>query len=414
MDRKSLKSLETFMIRPAAAEFYQNLPEEDLKQLDGFTGFALVAAIEEMMMKKKCNVLFENLPASEKKKLGNLSAEKRYEILLDKCAQVEHAAYESERQMAKSTADYITKNATPQQLSLLAPYPHDLARRSIFFIEESEDRERGLLSDFVVGAGSWGFTTYSGKKLYTADEKAWVVLLALANMQNNRGIVDWHVVKGSIRSFLREAGLDESGHYTKRFLESIQAMHGGVFRFEGKDLVKTDGKPRKRPLKERIEGWHLISSYSIDSTTDRFVIVLDRGFIETFVKRFHMYSKIDIRKFCRQSPSAAALHRFFAGHTPGPDGLLRMRLFLVAKATNMLIDYPQELEEWPNAKVKGAKKRIINRALQRLIQDNTFGPRTCIKRRERGEDDIVIIDYGSPKESVTAKRKLASGMASSS
>lgn len=402
-----LNGLEEFMIRPETIEFYRNLPVDKQKELEGLEGFALASAIEEMAYRAKIESVFETFPASEKRKLSKLKEEERLKFIESKIKLAEEATYSSERQMAKSTADYIKKNAVAQQMSLLAPYPHDLARRSVFFIEENENMKRDLLDGFVIGSGSWGLTTYSGKKLFTADEKAWVVLLGLAAEHKKRGAVDWHVVKGSIRNFLREAGLPESGQYSERFVESIQAMQGGIFRFEGKSLPKSDGKQRKRPLKERIEGWHLISSFSVDNTSNQFVIVLDRAFIETFIAEFHMYARLNIKQFCKQPPTASALHRFFAGHTPGPDGCIRMNLFLVAKATNMLTEYPNELEVWPNADVKYSKKRTISRALTRLVKDETFGPRTGIKTRKRGEDDLVIIDTELAGKLVQSQKKKA-------
>lgn len=393
MSRESLNSLEAFMIRPAAAEFFRELPIAERKSLEGLEGFELAAAIEDLYEKEVLRNHLASLPAATQKKIAKLSPEDRLVELRKSLNESNKTAYSAERQMAASTAEYVQKNMVPTQQSLFAPYPHDLARRSIFFIEENEKQARDALSDFVIGSGPWGLTTYSGKKLFIADEKAWVVLLAMAGNQKKSGVVDWHVVKGSIRAFLREAGLPETGQYSDRFVESIQAMQGGIFQFEGKQVPKSDGKPRKKPLKERVEGWHLISSFSIDNTTGQFVIVLDRAFIETFISEFRMYAKLNIKQFCKQPPTASALHRFFAGHTPGPDGCIRMNLFLVAKSTNMLTEYPIDLDVWPNADVKYSKKRTISRALTRLVQDGTFGSRTGIKTRKRGEDDMVIIDF---------------------
>jgi len=410
-----LNSLEIFTARPSETkEFFKRLPIEIRKTLEGLEGFELAAAIEELYEQEVLRNHLATLPLTTQKRIAKLAPEEQLAELRKSLDETNRSAYSAERQMAASTAEYVKKNIVPTQQSLFAPYPHDLARRSIFFIEENEKQTRDTLSDFVIGSGPWGLTTYSGKKMFIADEKAWVVLLAMAGNQKKSGVVDWHVVKGSIRAFLREAGLPETGQYSDRFIESIQAMQGGVFRFEGKQVPKSDGKPRKKPLKERVEGFHLVSSFSIDNITGQFVIVLDRVFIETFISEFRMYAKLNIKQFCKQPPTASALHRFFAGHTPGPDGCIRMNLFLVAKSTNMLTEYPIDLDVWPNADVKFSKKRTISRALTRLVQDGTFGPRTGVKTRKRGEDDMVIIDFqvsgklgapGSPKKALPQKKK---------
>lgn len=394
-------------LRPEAIIFFQGLPEKDKEQYEGLSGFALATAIEERYELFSLDHLLTTLPSKVRKQLGKLPDNARYFELRKLRASTELSVYSTERQQVKKTKDYISANANqaPQQQSLFAPYPHSLARRSVFFIEENENmQQREFLSGFVIGAGPWGLTTYTGRKLFTADEKAWVVLLGIAGEQRKRGIVDWHAVKGSIRSFLRKAGLSESGHYSERFVESIQAMHGGVFQFEGKEVQSKD---KKRSFKERIEGWHLISSYSVDKTTGEFVVILDRAFIETFVTEFHMYAKLDIQTFCRQPPTASALNRFFTGHTPDSDGCIRMNLLLVARATNMLNAFGSSLDKWPDSEVKYVKKRIIERALRRLVQDNTFGLRTGIRNRKRGEDDLVVIDYAvSGKTPKTRKKKL--------
>jgi hypothetical protein len=387
-----LNSLETFMIRPTVIEFFETLPIEERKRFEGLEGFALAAAIEERYELSVLEKLYATLPPAAKKKFDKLPHEERYDELRRLKAASEQKAYDSERQMAANTAAYVKNNMVPEQQSLFAPYPHDLARRSVFFIEENEGQKRDHLAEFVIGAGPWGVIVYSGNTLFTADEKAWVVLLGLAAVQKKRGVVDWHVVRGSIRSFLREAGLSESGQYSERFVESIQAMHGGTFRFEGKEF-RQEGKTKKKPLKERIEGYHLLSNYTVDNTTGEFVVILDRSYIETFITEFHMYARLDIKRFCKQKPTASALHRFFAGHTPGPDGCIYMNLFLVAKSTNMMREYPHDITEWPNPDVKYEKKRLINRALTRLVQDGTFSSRTGVKVRGRGEDDLVVIDF---------------------
>lgn len=405
VNREPLNSLEAFMVREEVAEFFRCLPIEERKTLEGLEGYALATAIEEMYLRSKLAKHYETLPLTTRRKLDKLPETDKLRTLAKLSEESAKKAYATESQLALDTAAYVKKNMAPEQQSLFAPYPHDLARRSVFFIEEYEGQKRERLEEFVIGSGSWGFTVYDGKKLYTADEKAWVVLLGLAGEQKRRGVIDWHVVKGSVREFLREAGLAETGHYSQRFLDSIEAMHSGVFRFQGKDVVKANGQPKKRAMKDRVEGYHLISNYSVDNTTGQFVVILDRSFIETFIAQFHMYARLDIQKFCRQPPTASALHRFFAGHTPGTDGCIRMTLFLVAKSINMLNKYPQTLEEWPDPEVKYQKKRIITRALAQLVKDETFGPRTSVKTRKRGEDDLVIIDFHVASKIAAAQKK---------
>lgn len=408
MRQEPLNSLEAFMIQPVAADYYQSLPLDARKQLEGLEGYALAAAIEELYEKFILDQFSTSIPAADRKKLAKLPETDRYSQLRTMKSKLDQQAYSTERLQARKTAEYVQKNMVPEQQSLFAPYPHSLARRSVFHIEENENMKRDHLAEFVIGAGPWGLIVYSGTKLFTADEKAWVVLLALAAEQKRKGVVDWHVVRGSIRSFLRDAGLSESGQYSDRFVESITAMHGGVFRFEGKECRVGGANPKKRPFKELIEGYHLISNYSIDNMNGDFIVILDRSFIETFVTEFHMYARLDIKRFCKQRPTASALHRFFVGHTPDPDGCIRMNLFLVAKSTNMLTEFPQDINEWPNPDVKYAKKRITLRALTRLIEDGTFGPRTGIKVRGRGEDDLVVIDFNTVEKlnKPTPKKRL--------
>ena len=73
--------------------------------------------------------------------------------------------------------------------------------------------------------------------------------------------------------------------------------------------------------------------------------------------------------------------------------LFRSSLLTVTKNTNMLMDYPGSITEWPSAELKSAKKKHISRALKRLVEDGTFGQRTEILSKGKGEDDIVVIDY---------------------
>ena len=394
-----LNSLEVFMVQQPAVDYFETLPINKRRSLDGQSGYVLAASIEELYLQHLLDVYRKSLPTVTRKKLAALPEEEQYKALRNMKSIVDQHAYESERQQAKKTVDYIQKYTIPQQQDLFTPYPHDLSRRSPFFVEEGDSLPRDMLDRLVIGAGNWGLLVFTGRKLYTSDEKAWVVLLGLAGAQKKKGVTDWHVVKGSIRSFLREAGISENGHYIQRFNDSVTAMHGAVFEFEGRPIKDIGTRQGARGIQE---GWHLISNYSIDGNTGDFIITLDRGYIETFISGFHQYAQLDIKKFCKQSPTASAIHRFFAGHTPEKDGLVRMHMFLVGKATNII---PPSLTEWPDSRYKADKKRSMQRALNKLIEDGTFGPRTSIITRTKGTDDLVIIDYSNNAKAKAAKAK---------
>ncbi len=409
-------SLEVFhLLRPAIQEYYNSLPVEVKKTFEGLKDHDLMFALEESYEHTLLNDFQKSLPVVDQKKLSKLpDAERFAEIRKIKFLEGEKA-YQAEKDMASKTSAYIIANITPEQQSLFAPYPHDLARRSVFFIEENSDkflskdtRKRETVEDLIIGTGSWGYTLYTGKKLYISDEKAYVVLLGIAGVQKQKGVADWHVVRGSIRSFLREAGMSENGQYIERFIDSIQAMHGGTFTFEGKEL-KAKGK-RKR-LKDLVEGWHLVSNYSVDSITGEFVVILDRAYIETFITQFHMYSRLDIKKFCKQRETAGAINRFFSSHMPDSDGCKRFNMLLVARVTNLVTpeDYPDSIqtEEWPSSRLKFAKKRILEKALKSLIADGTFGPKTGILTRKRGEDDMVMVEYIRPAVKIAKTKSIS-------
>jgi len=408
-------SLEAFyLLRPVIQDFYQQMSDEEKKELEGLRDFELIQVLEQKYEEHLLDAHLTTLPTETQKKLSKLSAEDRYAELRKSKIINSEQAYQAEKDMGKKTAAYVLANLSPEQQNLFAPYPHDLARRSVFFIEENSDKflsketkKRETVEDLVIGTGSWGYTLYSGKKLYISDEKAYVVLLGIAGRQKQKGVVDWHVVKGSIRSFLREAGLSENGQYIERFIDSIQAMHGGTFTFAGKDNKQTKG--RKKRLKDVVEGWHLVSNYSVDSTTGEFVVILDRAYIETFITQFHMYSRMDIRKFCKQRETAGAINRFFNSHMPDPDGCKRFNMLLVAQVTNLITpeDYPDKevTGEWPNSRIKFAKKRLLDKALKSLIEDGTFGPKTGIITRKRGEDDLVMVEYSKPAPNKVMKTR---------
>lgn len=389
-------------IRQEARDFYENMSPLDRKQFDGLKDFELGTSIEDAYMRSVLQAFAQNLPAVTQKKLAKMEEPQRVAELTklhsEQCMAAlnnQRNTYSGESEIARNIVSDITKNLVPQQQELFAAYSHELSRKSLFFIEENDSQNRDLLDDFVIGSGSWGYTVYTGRKLFTADEKTFVLLAAVAERQRQQGVADWHVVKGSIRSFLRQGGLAESGFYIDRFVTSISAMHGGSFTFEGKEFPteKDNPKTKKKREKERARktGYNLISNYDIDPVNGNYIVILDRVFIETYIKSFHLYSRINVQTFCRQAPTSAALHRFFAGHTPGPDGCIRMNLLTVVKNNNMLMDHPGA-DKWPDKTIKGAKKKLIKRALVRLVDDGTFGPRTGIVTRPKGEDDMVVID----------------------
>lgn len=412
----STLSLDVFQVlRPVIQNYYKTLPSQEKKKLDGLEGFELATVLEDMFEESMLTAFQDLLPVATQRKLAKLDNADRLTELRKMKIKATEDAYSSEKAQASKTAAYIKANMIPEQGNLFAPYPHEIARRSPFFIDENSERfnkgksldskeetkTRPYLERLPIGAGPWGYTVFSGKKLFTTDEKAYVILLGLAAKQKKNGVVDWHIVSNSIRNFLRESKLPENGFYTARFVDGVQAMHEGVFRFEGKDLKKGSSM-KKRPLKERLEGWHLVSNYTIDNVTGDFVVTLDRAFIETFVGEFSMYANMNIELFCSLPPTASAIYRFYNSHMPDMDGCKRFNMLLVAKVTNLITpsDYPDgiETDEWPSPQVKGKKKVNIDRALKRLIADKCFGPKTCILTRKRGEDDMVVVEYLDQKK----------------
>ncbi|QOX80852.1 hypothetical protein FY034_17665 (plasmid) [Trichlorobacter lovleyi] len=392
------------MLTSEVREFYQSLDPVDRKQFDGLEEFNLMIAIQDAYNKSVLDKFMGTLPASVQKKIVRLDDDTRYLELSD----LRHASIQkqsdAEQIISKNIVTTITQNFVPQQQELFAPYHHELSRKSLYFIDENKGQVREHLTDFVIGTGSWGYTVYSGVKLYIGDEKTYVILAGIAEQQRLLGIQDWHIVRGSIRSFLRQAGLPENGDYTDRFVLSLEALYSGSFTFESKDFKEKlhDNRLKKKRMKDKAlkAGFRLISNYEVDSVNKSFTVILDRVYIETFIRSMHMYSRIDVRAFCKLPPTSAALFRFFSSHTPGPDGCIRMNLLTVVKNNNMLTDFPQDVSEWPDKDVKAYKKKLIVRGLTRLVTDGLFGPRTSVVSRKRGDDDMVVIDMDSPRSRV--------------
>lgn len=408
-------------LRPVLQGFYQTLPVSEKKQLNGLKGFDLSGALEDLYEKHLLELFLKNLPPATKRILMGLPMVARFDELRKLKVKAEEKAYSLEKRQTSNRANCVrTKQPPEQQLSLIAPYPNEFARRSVFHIEENKEklterdnkRLRPLLDEMPIGAGPWGITVFTGRKLYTSDEKTFVVLLGLAARQKKEGVTDWHILRGSMRNFLRESHLSENGYYTNRFVDSVKTMKTSSFFFEGKEMKQDllDNQSKNRAPKERIGGWSLISHFEIDNTTGDYVITLGRAFIETFVGEFRMYSHMNIELFCKMPPLASALYRFYNSHLPDGDGFKRFKMLLVAKATNLLMptDYTDgiETDNWPSPEVKRKKKTSIERALKRLIEDGAFGAKTSVHTRKRGEDDMVIVEYIDPKKVAAGAKRV--------
>jgi hypothetical protein len=408
-------------LRPVLQGFYQSLPVCERKHLEGLKEYDLSVALEDLYEKHLLELFLKTQTPATKRSLMTLPLEARYVELRKLKVKAEETAYFLEKKQTSILAHTVLAKQRPeQQLSLIAPYPNEFARRSVFHIEENKEkfierdnkRYRPLLDEMPIGAGPWGITVFTGRKLYTSDEKTYVVLLGLAARQKKEGVTDWHILRGSMRNFLRESHLAENGYYTNRFIDSVKTMNTSSFFFEGKEMKQKllDNQTKTRSQKERIGGWSLISHFEIDNTTGDYVITLGRAFIETFVCEYRMYAYMNIELFCKMPPLASALYRFYNSHLPDGDGFKRFKMLLVAKATNLLMpsDYPGgvETDNWPSPEIKRKKKTSIERALKRLIDDGAFGAKTSVHTRRRGEDDIVIVEYIDQKKIAAGEKRV--------
>jgi hypothetical protein len=300
---------------------------------------------------------------------------------------------------AKKTAALITANIHPMQQALpqvIAPYPHDITRKSMFFIESSTGERkiatRDMLNGMMIGTGSWGHLKLTGPRLYIRDEKILLTIFSAVSVNIQKNKQNPYIVCGSFRELLLDAGLGTGGHYYKQVRDSLEHMGRVTFSLTG----HLAGSKKKNRHLDPLRQYHLVKT-NIDTVgedeTATYTLYVDPQFFETFIQEFHLYQKIDVRLYCSLPPVAAAIYRFFNSHQY-TNGRKAFGLLLVTKVINLLVDedWPEgaDRDAWPDSKIKSNRKTTVNKALKTLVVRKAFGG-AFIKTGIRGEDDTVVV-----------------------
>jgi hypothetical protein len=363
--------------------------------------------------KKKVETFFSSLTERERTVLAGLDNPLKKDILDMVCkdsemahmflvVQVKALDEPSPREeavaSAKRTAKMIERGIKPVQQSLpvIAPYPHDITRQSMFFIESSTGERkisvRDMLNDAIIGVGSWGNLKITGPRLYIRDEKILLIIFheIAENIRLNKH--NPYIVSGNMSDLLKKAGLSTGGHYYRQVRDSLEHMGKVTFSLNGN---LAGSKKKKRSL-DPLRQYHLVKT-DIDTLGDddtaTYSVRADPRFFETFISEFSLYQRIDVKLYCSLPPVAAAIYRFFNSHD-FTSGRKVFSMLMVAKVINLMVDedWPAGADnsEWPDAKVKSNRKETIKSALKKLVQAGVF-VEAFIKAGRRGEDDTVIV-----------------------
>lgn len=380
------------------------IPTENLQKMEVF--------IASLTVQQRAG--YEDLTAEEKREILSLVPKDPDWAMMSLTAQINvknnPSQMEEAKSSAKKTSRMIMDNIKPVQQALpsvIAPYPHDITRQSMFFIESPQkdkkniktsprdnsiETVREMLNGLIIGTGSWGKLKLTGPMLFVRDEKIMLIIFSEVYDNITKGLSDPYTVNGTIRHLLKKAGYPTTGQYYKQVRDSLEHMGQVTFTLTG-NLAGTKKKKRNiDPLRQ----YHLVKT-DINTTgedeTATYSIRVDAHFFETFINEFNLYKKIDVPLYCSLPPVAAAIYRFFNSHE-FTAGRKVFSMLLVAKVINLIVDkdWPDGADQnnWPDAGLKRTKKQLLQKSLELLVEKRVF-PAAYIKATGRGHDDTVIV-----------------------
>jgi hypothetical protein len=313
---------------------------------------------------------------------------------------------------AQKTRKLIEKGFRPVQQSLpvIAPYPHDITRQSPFFIESSTGgrtiKQRDVLDNLVIGAGSWGELELFGPRLFTRDEKILLIVFSQVAKQISEGKKDPYEVTGVIKELLEEVGMPATGFYYKLLRDSLENLGKVTFKLTG---TLAGGKNKKRSI-DPLRQYYFVKAdmdTNGDDDVSTYSIRVDPRFFETFVGEFHLYANIDVKVFCSLPPVAGAIYRFFNSHR-STNGRKAFSMLLIAKVINLIVDedWPPgaDMSRWPDAIAKKYKKKSILAAIKKLNEVGIFH-NAFIKSGAKGEDDVVVAPDPVERKKILTRSK---------